>query len=268
MERVELPVRGEYCEHLQCFSLSAYLFSNRKMRAFNNRWVCPLCSLTLRPRDLRLDTYIKHILAKSAPEAEEVTMLLDGSWTGAASEAASPPQVAPTSGEAGMIGADLESAILTSATVNVEVLEIGNVTSLSKPNAPERQEVCGCVIGAQEKGLAHHYQVAMHDSEHALVNEVDAEHSGRSSHQHTPSSFELRTDVEIDAERSISLAIRDQKTLQKGPKRRKLVLFSAMESIKSCSNDTLKGAVVEVPFPSTAFSELTQHAAKNIVDLE
>merc|ERR1740117_1017845 len=87
MERVQEPVRGEHCQHLQCFSLSAYLMSNRKMRAFNNRWVCPLCSLILRPNDLRLDAYVAGVLARTSEETEEVAILPDGTWT--CSEAAS-----------------------------------------------------------------------------------------------------------------------------------------------------------------------------------
>ncbi|CAK9068713.1 unnamed protein product [Durusdinium trenchii] len=35
-ERVDIPVRGETCMHLQCFGLAAYLESNLKMRALNN----------------------------------------------------------------------------------------------------------------------------------------------------------------------------------------------------------------------------------------
>ena len=42
------PARGISCTHLQCFDLEAYLVSNYRTRAFNNRWRCPVCSLELR----------------------------------------------------------------------------------------------------------------------------------------------------------------------------------------------------------------------------
>merc|ERR1712196_413189 len=75
-----MPVRGEHCQHLQCFELSAYLQSNQKMRAFNNRWTCPLCSLTLHPSDLRHDTYVASVLKGIAADVEEVAVMADGSW--------------------------------------------------------------------------------------------------------------------------------------------------------------------------------------------
>ena len=72
MERIEDPVRGDRCEHLHCFDLAAYLTSNRQMRAFNNRWVCPFCTLVLRPSDLRRDAYVAKVLAGAPEEVEEV----------------------------------------------------------------------------------------------------------------------------------------------------------------------------------------------------
>merc|ERR1712007_279421 len=61
-ERVEIPVRGESCQHLQCFGLGAYLESNLKMRASNNRWTCPVCGNILKPREIRVDGYVERVL--------------------------------------------------------------------------------------------------------------------------------------------------------------------------------------------------------------
>merc|ERR1719468_506343 len=58
-ERVVIPVRGEQCMHLQCFGLGAYLESNMKMRALNNRWTCPVCGNVLKPSDLRVDGFVE-----------------------------------------------------------------------------------------------------------------------------------------------------------------------------------------------------------------
>mmetsp|Transcript_19664 Transcript_19664/g.34859 ORF Transcript_19664/g.34859 Transcript_19664/m.34859 type:complete len:642 (-) Transcript_19664:71-1996(-) len=80
MERVEEPVRGLKCQHLQCFSLSAYVTSNRQMGAFNKRWVCPLCTLVLRPPDLCVDGYVKKVLASAPKDIDEVVVSADGSW--------------------------------------------------------------------------------------------------------------------------------------------------------------------------------------------
>lgn len=80
MERVQDPVRGERCEHTQCFSLDAYLRSNRQMGAFNRRWLCPLCTLILRPQDLQRDSYVANILASTPDTVDEVVVMDDGSW--------------------------------------------------------------------------------------------------------------------------------------------------------------------------------------------
>ncbi|CAJ1351159.1 unnamed protein product [Effrenium voratum] len=74
------PVRGVSCRHFQCVDLEAYLISNFRMRAFNSRWRCPLCSLEVRPRDLRIDTFVQMLLAETEPEVEEVLLFPDGSW--------------------------------------------------------------------------------------------------------------------------------------------------------------------------------------------
>merc|ERR1711897_40136 len=63
-ERVVNPVRGEQCMHLQCFGLGAYLESNMKMRALNNRWTCPVCANVLKPRDLRIDCFVERVLTE------------------------------------------------------------------------------------------------------------------------------------------------------------------------------------------------------------
>eukprot|EP00927_Polykrikos_kofoidii_P040178 TRINITY_DN34392_c0_g1_i1.p1 TRINITY_DN34392_c0_g1~~TRINITY_DN34392_c0_g1_i1.p1 ORF type:complete len:526 (-),score=69.42 TRINITY_DN34392_c0_g1_i1:93-1577(-) len=80
MERIQEPVRGEHCQHLQCFGLEAYLVSNRQMRAFNNRWVCPICSLVLRPGDLRRDAHVDRVLVATPEEVDEVIVAADGTW--------------------------------------------------------------------------------------------------------------------------------------------------------------------------------------------
>eukprot|EP00931_Biecheleriopsis_adriatica_P036621 TRINITY_DN21085_c0_g1_i1.p1 TRINITY_DN21085_c0_g1~~TRINITY_DN21085_c0_g1_i1.p1 ORF type:complete len:866 (+),score=183.73 TRINITY_DN21085_c0_g1_i1:91-2688(+) len=79
-ERVDIPVRGETCMHLQCFGLQAYLEANMKMRALNNRWTCPVCSNVLKPHDLRVDRYVKKVLSETPSHVEEVIIEKDGSY--------------------------------------------------------------------------------------------------------------------------------------------------------------------------------------------
>mmetsp|Transcript_10435 Transcript_10435/g.18789 ORF Transcript_10435/g.18789 Transcript_10435/m.18789 type:complete len:507 (-) Transcript_10435:26-1546(-) len=80
MDRIEFPVRGDLCSHVQAFDLQAYLRSNEQMRAFNQRWVCPICSLNLRPSDLIHDGFVQDVLTKTGSEVDEVTLAADGTW--------------------------------------------------------------------------------------------------------------------------------------------------------------------------------------------
>lgn len=78
--RPTLPSRGQACRHLQCFDLEAYMVSNWRTRAFNNRWRCPVCDAELRPKDLRVDAFLQAILQATEEVDEEVLLSSDGSW--------------------------------------------------------------------------------------------------------------------------------------------------------------------------------------------
>eukprot|EP00929_Paragymnodinium_shiwhaense_P107817 TRINITY_DN74176_c0_g1_i1.p1 TRINITY_DN74176_c0_g1~~TRINITY_DN74176_c0_g1_i1.p1 ORF type:complete len:499 (+),score=90.63 TRINITY_DN74176_c0_g1_i1:59-1555(+) len=81
MEKVAEPVRGKACKHLRCFELEAYISMNHRMAAFNNRWVCPICSLILQPRDLCLDEFLSTVISQTHEEEEEVLVHSNGSWS-------------------------------------------------------------------------------------------------------------------------------------------------------------------------------------------
>jgi len=74
------PVRGDACRHFQCFDLEAYLLSNHRTKAFNSRWRCPICNLTLMPQDLCIDSFVSSLLAATAPSVDEVLLAPDGTW--------------------------------------------------------------------------------------------------------------------------------------------------------------------------------------------
>eukprot|EP00933_Yihiella_yeosuensis_P019999 TRINITY_DN16128_c0_g1_i1.p1 TRINITY_DN16128_c0_g1~~TRINITY_DN16128_c0_g1_i1.p1 ORF type:complete len:263 (-),score=55.34 TRINITY_DN16128_c0_g1_i1:44-784(-) len=82
MDRIQDPVRGDLCQHMQCFDLNGYLSTNNQMQAVNNRWKCPLCSLILRPQDLRRDLHFAEVLrvTSNQPDLEEVEVLENGAW--------------------------------------------------------------------------------------------------------------------------------------------------------------------------------------------
>lgn len=131
MDKVTEPVRGEQCQHLQCFTLEAYLSSNLKMSAFNNRWMCPVCSLIVRPTDLRVDGYVQSILTSTSEETEEVVILPNGQWRLCGDS--SPEQGAPMAQEA--------TAASIQETVDLEDVVDSEDEVLSKPTATKQAEV-------------------------------------------------------------------------------------------------------------------------------
>jgi len=92
-----------------CMDLEAYLVSNWRMRAFNTRWRCPICSIELQPANLCIDEYVQHILATTGPEIDKVLVALDGAWRSEASASASvddvadaPPELQPNASDSSM----------------------------------------------------------------------------------------------------------------------------------------------------------------------
>jgi hypothetical protein len=80
IDRVSEPTRGVHCQHLQCFGFEAFVMSNVSMKAFNNRWQCPVCSMVIRPANLCFDDYVANVLVSANPDVDEVTVVGNGSW--------------------------------------------------------------------------------------------------------------------------------------------------------------------------------------------
>ncbi|OMJ90909.1 hypothetical protein SteCoe_6673 [Stentor coeruleus] len=75
---LDIPTRGQYCEHIQCFNLSSYIQMQRSSRV--NRWKCPLCKGFV--YDMIVDSYLEQIMkeAKNVEEAENVEIFSDSSY--------------------------------------------------------------------------------------------------------------------------------------------------------------------------------------------
>lgn len=79
--RLEIPIRGYNCRHLQCFDLKAFVATNYRIAAFNKRWLCPVCSFKLRPpKDLFVDRQIVKILAETESDDLEIAFDAEGTW--------------------------------------------------------------------------------------------------------------------------------------------------------------------------------------------
>lgn len=56
---MKVPVKGQWCEHDQCFDLETYLSSNQKITS--RRWICP-CRPNDKPLTLRRDEFTQKLL--------------------------------------------------------------------------------------------------------------------------------------------------------------------------------------------------------------
>ncbi len=77
---IQLPARGLQCQHLQCFDLRTFLMNNRVARS--RAWECIVCYKKLSISDLRIDPFLKELLAQISndEDLEEVEIFPDASW--------------------------------------------------------------------------------------------------------------------------------------------------------------------------------------------
>jgi len=83
--RIETPVRGRQCTHLQVFDLQPYIEFNhmveRSRCKLSKLWNCPVCGQHVKERDLvKVDAFVKVLEAvKGTPSLKHVETLPDGS---------------------------------------------------------------------------------------------------------------------------------------------------------------------------------------------
>ncbi|KAH7699396.1 hypothetical protein AAVH_33498, partial [Aphelenchoides avenae] len=98
--RIEIPVRSQSCEHLQCFDLATYLkMHDRRLLSVKRHgmklfgadasvenkyisWDCPICKKHAAVRDLHVDGYFNSLLLQynDLRKVEEVVIKSDGSY--------------------------------------------------------------------------------------------------------------------------------------------------------------------------------------------
>ncbi|BAM39974.1 uncharacterized protein TOT_020000241 [Theileria orientalis strain Shintoku] len=73
LDKIEVPTRGKFCRHIQCYDLSGYLKVMERTSAFNMRWRCPECQLIVKPHDLVVDTFVEKLM-KDLPNANTIEL--------------------------------------------------------------------------------------------------------------------------------------------------------------------------------------------------
>ncbi|KAK8859490.1 MYB DNA-binding domain-containing protein [Apiospora arundinis] len=92
--RIETPVRGRTCSHLECFDLETWLATRPKECICNNggkdcqvcpsvayNWKCPICDGDARPQELRIDGFLSEVIAQLQDQtAKSIVVRGDLSW--------------------------------------------------------------------------------------------------------------------------------------------------------------------------------------------
>lgn len=79
-QRMQLPVRGKDCIHLECFDGVQFLQMN-EIRY--DKWTCPLCRKEIKFASIEVDDFFLKILQDPnlSEECKSIVLLKDGSWT-------------------------------------------------------------------------------------------------------------------------------------------------------------------------------------------
>ncbi|GJJ71198.1 E3 SUMO-protein ligase PIAS1 [Entomortierella parvispora] len=76
-QRITLPCRSSYCQHLQCFDAFTYFNLNEQTPT----WTCPVCNRIMHSwEEIVVDGYFKDILNSTPKSLESVTVRADGQW--------------------------------------------------------------------------------------------------------------------------------------------------------------------------------------------
>ncbi|KAL6182255.1 hypothetical protein ACLB2K_043678 [Fragaria x ananassa] len=74
--RIQTPVKGHLCKHLQCFDFRNYITMNIR----RPRWRCPHCDQYVCYLDIRVDQNIVKVLREVGENVSKVNISVDGSW--------------------------------------------------------------------------------------------------------------------------------------------------------------------------------------------
>ncbi|XP_076951900.1 E4 SUMO-protein ligase PIAL2-like [Bidens hawaiensis] len=74
--RINIPVKGQTCKHLQCFDYNNYMGINSRTPL----WRCPHCNQSVCVPDIRIDQSMVKILKEVAEDVCFVEISSDGSW--------------------------------------------------------------------------------------------------------------------------------------------------------------------------------------------
>lgn len=133
----DLPVRGAFCLHRDCFDLETFLSQCKRQRpgepSVVDCWRCPLCRGDVRPQSLIVDEFLLQVRAELAAagklETRAIAVLPDGSWKPKEAPAATgvrSPSLAREEGAQSRSGSAVAGAAAPNVAANkvIEIIEL------------------------------------------------------------------------------------------------------------------------------------------------
>lgn len=75
--RIEIPIQGKNCGHVECIDANNYLLLQRQAES----WTCPICNNSLAYEDITVCEYMKDILQKTKDyDLDAILLESDGTW--------------------------------------------------------------------------------------------------------------------------------------------------------------------------------------------
>lgn len=76
ISRMTNPAKGIFCQHLQCFDLQSFIYSQETIPD----WRCPICQNKIKLNDLAINDYLLEALKNTHEDVESISLHKDGSW--------------------------------------------------------------------------------------------------------------------------------------------------------------------------------------------
>lgn len=76
ISRMKNPAKGVFCQHLQCFDLQSFIYSQETIPD----WRCPICQNKIKLQDLAINDFLLDALNNTHEDVESISLKKDGTW--------------------------------------------------------------------------------------------------------------------------------------------------------------------------------------------
>ncbi|KAG0377776.1 SUMO ligase siz1 [Mortierella sp. AD032] len=183
-QRINIPIRSSYCQHLQCFD--AYTFFN--LNEQTPTWTCPVCSRTMHSwEEIVVDGYFKDLLNSTPESLENIIVQADGSWELPSASSKAEQVVAPSPKKKVAPAGDSVFIIDEDSDDDVTPVEAAAPSTPVKPAKPAI-EVIDLISDSEDEGAEEPTTQSVSTTTASTSTGVDLE--GDSSMQEAASSLQ------------------------------------------------------------------------------